>query len=460
MSRRSLGVVVISSLVLGGCVSVYHRPDLGLPDRFAHSTAYEAQPSLNEPWWRAVGDAGLDRLVARALASNRDLAVAALTVRRARRLAGLAELDQWPTASASIVGTRTGSVSSYSANLSVAYDVDLWRRLASTTTAARWEAQATSQDRDAARLALTGTACSLYWDIGFTHQQITTGEATLRDQQKIYKIVTTQHALGAISEVEAAEAQQAVSLQLTSLSALQQHLVEDRAAMTVLLGGGNLAPDAEPQDLTGGGAPDVRAGLPIQLLAQRPDLKAAEMRLRETLATGDATRASYYPDIVLTASGGGASSALGSLLAHPVGALMGAVSAPFLDFPRHRINNEVARMNYEIAVLGFKTTLFQALADTDNALSNRTELLHQEVSLSQTLTAATTAERLYGIRYRSGLVALRIWLEAQQSQRAAQLAMDSNRLAQLNNFGVLSLALGGGMSTPPTTQLPDIDARP
>jgi NodT family efflux transporter outer membrane factor (OMF) lipoprotein len=449
MTLRIPALAIVSSLLVCGCISPYARPDLVLPDRFAHAAAQEQVVEAVDPWWRAVGDPGLDAVIAQSLAANRDLAAAGLRVRRARLLAGLTALDQWPTASASLSGVQTRSASSFSANLSVAYDLDLWRRLASATSAARWEALATDEDRQATRLVLTGTVARLYWDMGFTRQQIAIGQATLKDQQKIHQIVTAQHSLGAISGVELAEAQQALSLQTTALSVLAQHLVEDEAALAILWGNQGSSLGIGPADLTGQTLPDVRAGAPVELLSRRPDLKAAEMRLRATLATGDATRASLYPDLVLTAAGGAVSPALGKLLDHPVGSLTGLVSFPFLDLPRHRLNNKVARADYEIAVIGFKTALFQALSDTDNALSNRTELIAQEASLTETLKAARIAERLYGIRYRTGLAPLRLWLEAQQNARSAQLALDGNRLAQLNNYAALSLALGGGTGIRP-----------
>ena len=85
----------------------------------------------------------------------------------------------------------------------------------------------------------------------------------------------------------------------------------------------------------------------------------------------------------------------------------------------------------------------QALADVDNALSRRTQLLEQRKSLVVGAAASARAEALYGVRYRSGAVALRVWLEAQQNRRTAQLALDSNLLALLQALAALNAALGG-----------------
>ncbi|WP_349322663.1 efflux transporter outer membrane subunit [Asticcacaulis sp. MM231] len=434
-------------MVLGGCVSVYHRPDAQIPDHYSHAGPPSTDALIDSRWWQSFDDPGLNIVVDKALASNTNLLVATFIVQRAQTVAGITSLDQWPRVSGNVSGTQANATTSYTANAALSYDVDLWRRLASTTSAARWEAKATQEDRNSTELALIGTVCQLYWDIGFTHQQITTGNATLVYQQKILDLVTYQHTVGAVSGVEVAEAQQVVNVQVSTLSELSQHLVEDRAAMAILLGNEPLAEAQEPRSLPDLPLTAIAAGLPAELLARRPDLKAAELRLRETLATGDATRATLYPGLSLTGTGGGTSTELSSLLSHPTGSIAALITLPFLDLGRHRLNDKLAQTDYDIAVQNFRQTLYAALADTDNALSHRTQLVNQAEALQKSLEAATTAERLYGVRYRFGSVALRVWLDAQQSLRVAQLAYDGNRLSQFNNRATLFQALGGGMTS-------------
>ena len=445
LAPRWRGLAVAGLSLLTGCVSAYQRPSLDLPDRFAHAASTPSAAAIDPRWWRAFADANLDAMVEQALASNRDLTVAALTLRKARLAAGVARLNQLPTASGALGASRIGDVSAFTADVSVRYEVDLWARLASVASAAQWEANAAAQDRDAVTLAIIDATLTLYWDIGFTNQQIATGQAALADQRRIVELVDTQYRLGAVSGVERAEAAQALMAQIATVSALNQHLVEDRAAMALLLGDAARPPSWEPQTLWRGALPEIPVGAPASLLSRRPDVRAAEMRLRKTLAAGDATRAELYPALGLTGGGAAASPALVSLFANPTGSLVAALTLPFLDYPRHRLNDRIARVDFDIAALAFKTALFQALSDTDNALSNRTELARQGDALERALTAARTAERLYGVRYRSGAVALRIWLDAQQSARAAQTAYDNNRLARLVNQSTLYQALGGGV---------------
>ena len=435
-------IALALGLTVGGCAGHFQQPVLDTPARYAHAPSGETQGVVSADWWRALGDPGLDAAVALALAGNRDFAQAGLRIRAAGLTAKLVGRDQWPTLSGDLSGQRISSASTYSANLAVTFDPDVSRRLAATTAAADATARAVAEDAGAARIALIMATCDLYWDIGFTHQQLTTGRATLADQRRILNLVGVQRTFGLVSSVEVAEAEAAIAQQETALSALEQHLVEDRAAMAILIGAPPSSAIEEPQSLADVVPSPPPAGLPAELVSRRPDLRAAELRLRATFQTGEAVRASLYPDIVLTGAGGAVSPALAHLFDHPVGSLLVAVSLPFLDPPRHRLNNGIVRANEQIAELGFRTAVAQALADVDNALSRRTQLLEQRKSLVVGAAASARAEALYAVRYRSGAVALRVWLEAQQNRRTAQLALDSNLLALLQALAALNAALG------------------
>ena len=441
--KRFLPLLFLPALT--ACVTPYVRPQANVPAQFAHSTPAAGAAKVSDKWWEAFNDPKLNALIDTVVASNNDLAAAALQVREARYRSGIAGLDQFPSLSGGVnAGKSSGQKASYSASVSVAYEVDLWGRLGSLKRAADWETQATEQDRNATQLALIGTACQLYWQIAYTHQQITTRQATLDYDRKILDLVTIQHKAGAVSGVEQSEAEQSVNATIAALAQLQQQLVEDRASLALLMNGQPMAEADEPQVLPDIALPEVDPGLPAELLSRRPDLQAAESRLREQLAETDATKAGFYPALSLTGSAGGASSELGSILSHTTTSIGAALSLPFLDFPRNHLNVRISQTQYDIDVLTYKQTLLQALADTDNALSNRTQLLAQGQALTATLADAQRAESLYSVRYHAGSVALRVWLDAQESLRAARLDVDNNRLDQLVNQATLYQALGGG----------------
>ena len=444
------GLICLSVPLLNGCVSIYQRPSLNIPVAYAHAPLSQANsaPKVIElaPWWHEFNDDRLNGLIETALAQNYNLARASLSIKRARLVAGLARRDQWPQVSGSLAESTSSSIESFSSQVSLGYEVDLWRRLDSTHSAAEWEAKATQEDRDATRLALIGTVCNFYWDIAFTHQQIATAELNLRYQQKLVGLIKSQYDLGAVSGVEVAESQQSLSVQLASLSVLEQHLVAVRAGLEILLGHEAMDSSQEPQAMPQSPLAAIRADLPVQLLGRRPDIRASEMRLRATLATGDAVRAGLYPSLSLTGSNHSQGDRLSSLFANPVSTLSVVIGLNFLDFPRHRMAANISQLDYDMAALAFQDSVYGALRDVDIALSQSAQLAQQGEVLQRALMAAQTSERLYGIRYSQGAVALRIWLDAQQGLRTAKAEVDKNRLAQLYNRALLYQAMGGGQS--------------
>lgn len=463
MKKTVVSLLLLSS-ALTGCLSTpYETPPVNTPDAFAHAAQTGAYTAPDK-WWETFNDARLNRLIETALTKNNDLAAAALRVQKAQLQVRGARLDQWPQASGSVSARKSlndsgssfvgddgtvqssGDDVSYSASFSLAYELDLWGRLKATTDAARFEATATEADLEAARLALIGTTAQAYWQIAYTHQQIRDAELSLDYARRVRDMVRVQHQAGSVSGIEVSEADQTVNAQEASLSALRQQLVENRTALTLLLNGEKWPEADEATELPAYDFPAIAPGLPAELLARRPDLKAAETRLRGTLRSVDATRASMYPALSLTGSTGGSSTELGNVLSDPSSALGVGLSLPFLNFAQNDITVKSARKDYEIAVVEFRQTLLDSFADVDNALSAHTRLAEQGGKLDASLSAAERSEQLYALRYRTGAVALRVWLDAQEEARSARLSRDNNRLSRLINQATVYQALGGSAS--------------
>lgn len=424
--------------VSGGAVSNGAQPDVAQPDAAA------------DPWWHQFADPGLNALIDEVLRSNNNLAAAAIRVRRAQILAGLAQSDLYPSVGASGGSTFERSLDDssnrsqrHSVSASVSYEADLWGRLASQRDAARWEALATEEDLRSAELALVGTTMSLYWQGGFLNQRITAAGLSIDYAQRTLDLVRAQYAAGAVSGLEVAEAESNLANEQSAMSQLRQQRVENLNALALLLNGPPSADVPVPANLPDTPLPEVRAGLPAELLGRRPDLRAAELRLRETLAGNDALRASYYPTLSLTGSLGSASTALASVLQNPIAALGFGITLPFLQWNQMQLDIAASKTGFEEAVVDFRQTLYTAMGDVENALSARVELARQATLLQQSLASAERAEALYEVRYRAGAVPLRTWLNAQEQRRNTEIAVTENRLARYNNQVLLYQALGG-----------------
>ncbi|MCW2395759.1 MULTISPECIES: efflux transporter outer membrane subunit [unclassified Sphingobium] len=452
MMKPVLSLMIAGSL-LAGCATrtPYQRPAAPLPAAFTHQDSSAQATVRDDIWWRAFGDPALDGLLDLAIIRNPDLAAAAVRVRRAQLEAQLAGNALLPAPNGSLStgllqplsGRPRGSTETASGSVGLAWEVDLFGRLDARRDAARFEAEATAEDRAGVLLILVGTTASLYWQIALANERITLAEESLAYARRTQSLVEAQYKAGGVSALEVREAEQTVTAQEAALSEVRQARVRAREALTVLLNGAPGLTD-EPQSLSTKPLPNIAAGLPADLLGRRPDLRAAELRLRAVLASADAAKASFYPALILTGALGTSSSGLLNLLTNPVATLGAGLTLPFLNLNAMHFETQIARTRYEEAVILFRKSLYSALAEVETALSARAELATQGFALRRARDAAADAERLYEIRYRAGSVPLRTWLDAQERRRAADLALSSNKLTQLQNQVTLHQALGGG----------------
>jgi NodT family efflux transporter outer membrane factor (OMF) lipoprotein len=452
-----LALIFIASLVLGGCSgllprSQYTRPDAALPQQWQEPSVTGRAVANAEQWWRDFNDPTLSELIDRALKTNDNLAAAAIKVRRAQLNASLTDTNLTPSVSVTVnsnishdlknhVDTKSSGVTG-----TASYELDLWGRLASARDASRWEAEATESDRQSTALALIGTTAGDYWQIAYLNELIATAQASIAYAEKILELVEVKYEAGAISSLDLVQARQTVASQRAELTQLLRQRTEARNALAILF---DQAPEnsvPERQRLPDGVLPTVSAGLPASLLAQRPDLKATEQRLRKFLANIDNTRASYYPAFTLTGTLGTSSTSLLSVLQNPYAVLGAGLTLPFIQWNTMKLNVEISKTEYEEAVVNFRQTLYSALSDVENALAGRTRYAEENKLLEESLALARKAEELAEVRYRAGSTALQAWLDTQESRRSAEKSLAQNRLNRLNNQMKLFQALGGGMN--------------
>lgn len=457
-------LAVAGALALSACASLGGHPridDIRVPAQYGLGDSDENAPTqglrsaftrepVQDAWWRQFGDARLDRLIERVLDVNTDLASAGLRLQRARLAAGLAKDPLWPDVEASISTGYNKTLSDNSsgqrtngATTSVSYVLDLWGRLRAQRDVAAWEAEATAEDLQSTRVALIANTADLYWTLAFLNQRIQAGEESLARLERTLGLVRTQFNAGAVSRLELREAEQQLQSQIAAQSQLEQQRVETRNALSVLLDGAPWPKTDEPQTLADARSPEIHAGIPAELLSRRPDLRAAELRLRGALANVGITATSYYPTLSLTGSVAGSSSSLSDVLTNPIATLGAGLSLPFLRWNEMSLNVDLANTEYEIAANDFRKTLYTAFTEVDNALSARVELARQVDASQASLDAATEVERLYEVRYAAGATPLRTWLDAQETRRNAELSLAERRLEQLRNDLSLFQALGG-----------------
>lgn len=448
MSIRFLVVAMGCATLLGcGLHSDYQRPDLDLPATFSS----QAQIPLQDKWWQAFNDPALNRLVDDVLAANPDMALAGIKLKQAGLGLELAQGNQRPEINAGLGANTQRPLDRHfdtrwtgNAQLGLNYELDVWGRLSSATDAARWEADATAEDRDATRLMIIGKTLESYWQLAYLHQAITSGEQDLANQHDVLAITERRLAAGAVSRLDLLQAKQSLAGKQASQLELLNQQEAARNTLLLLLGRGHgalpVAPSSLPDTL-----PDPAPGLPAEVLSRRPDMRAAESRLRRQLAEADSTRASFYPTLSLTGRVGSSSNALATLLQNPMGSLGVSLALPFLEWNKRQQTIDRANLDYDAAVINFRKQLYQSLVEVDNALSDVRIGREREQRLQEQLTLERESARLARSRYLAGATGVQNWLDEQSRLRSAELAWLKQRSSLLVAQSRLCQALGGGL---------------
>ena len=455
---KSLRTLALLSLVpltaaCGGVVrSHYAAPEVPVAASWDRAPAGDPQQA-GGPWWNEFEDPQLTALVEQVLASNGNLAAAGLRLRQARLSADLARQALLPSfnaglssdASKALQGGSSWNKSS-AGSLGASWEIDLFGKLDAQADAATWEARATAQDLAETRLSLVSTAVQAWWQLGYANEQIQLGEQSLAYVKRALQLVQRQYDAGAVSRLELRDAQQTVAAQEASQTQLVQARVAALKVIAALLDRQGYEGE-ELRVLPQRALPAIDAGVPAAQLARRPDLAAAELRLRSTLASSDATVASYYPSFSLTGALGTASSSLLKFFSNPAASLGAALSLPELNPVKVRLATGIARADYDIAVQDFRQTFYDALRDTQTSLSARDQYIAQAQFVQANYVAAKDAEALYERQYRAGFIPLRDWLDAQERLRTARSSLIQNRYNQLVSQVQVYQALGGDVRT-------------
>ena len=464
--------------VLGGCALSpdYQRPEAPVAANYAIAdTTASATPAAALEWQSFFTDPALRRLIELALANNRDLRVAVLNIEQASAQYQVRRADQFPTLNLGASGSRApvasrsngngsgttagGSFETYNVGLvSSAYELDFFGRVASLKDAALAQYLATEESRKTAQISLIAAVATTYLNVLGGEAQIDVVKQTLGTREESQRLTKLRFDNGASSELDFRQAQSLTEAARVTLAQLKRQRVLDENALTLLVGQPLPAdwlaslvttPAAQTLEQTVLMA-ELPAGLPSDLLTQRPDIRAAEQQLLATNANIGAARAAFFPRISLTGGYGSTSSELSGLFkAGTYGwSFAPQITLPIFDAGRNQANLEVARANKEIAVAQYEKAIQTAFREVADALGGRATLAEQFSAQQAQAEAEAARFKLSDLRYRNGIASFLDALDAQRSLFSVRLGVLQTRLLQLQSQVALYKSLGGGWREP------------
>jgi outer membrane protein, multidrug efflux system len=466
MNNKTLFLNVFLTALLGGCAAgpAYERPVSELPDTWQAAPA-QGQAIPGDRWWTLYGDATLDRLVTEALAHNQDLALATARLDEARALARVADAERIPSVDAGFQRDRTriSGVSAtplpagtplernnYRGQINVAYELDLWGRLSSTTKAAHAELLATTAARETVRIALTTDVAQSYYALIALDAQVAATRKSLALRMDNFRLQRVRADAGMINDFALRQLEAEVAAAQAQLPALERRRTSEELALGVLLGRSPraLIKDAVARDTERGtlATPVVPADLPSTLLLRRPDVAAAEQRLIAANARISAARAALFPRIGLSGFLGSESAELANLFSGParVWQLGFALAQPIFQGGRLFGEIEAVKARERQALAQYQKTLQTAFRETHDALiaqGKAREIFDAENARARALVESL---RLARIRYENGLTSQLEVLDAERNLLSAQLNRSDALRAQRAAIADVVKALGGG----------------
>jgi len=459
--NTSLAPIFLLAFALGGCslAPSYQRPEAPIAEHWRADANPQAVAGHALDWQAFIVDPQLRRLVGIALANNRSLRQSLLDIEQARAQYRIQRADRVPNLAGTATGTRqrvpadlsngiSTQVSSYQVGLTLPeYELDLFGRVKSLSEAAVEQYLATEAAARAAQVAMIAEVSQAYLTYAGAQQRLELVQRTLASREQSLSLTSQRRTAGTAT---ALDYQEALGLVEQSRAELEVTLREQKQAfnaLVLLLG----TPDAvstipaEPREQLRL-LQDVAPGAPSELLEHRPDILAAEHRLKARNADIGAARAAFFPRISLTGTYGSSSEQLSGLFqgGSRSWSFVPTLSLPIFDAGRNRANLDLAEVRRDSAVAEYEGSIQTAFREVADALAARDTLQREESARRALAATSTQALKLARARYEGGVDDHLRYLDAQRSSFVNELAVIETATQRQIALVSLFRSLGGG----------------
>ena len=385
---------------------------------------------IEQAWWKSFNDPALDRLIGRALENNKTLQIAAARVAEAEAGLSGSKAELLPNISGNgdiTRGNQGYATSNKSVTLKEGYvqaswEVDLFGKNQARVRQAGALAQSAEAQRQAVMVSLLADVARTYFDLRNDQEQIRITRANLQTQQKTLDLINAQR-VGALSsqlDVSRSTAQVATtSAQLPALEAAYETALD---RLNLLLGETPGTLDAELAPAHGLPAlqQKVLVAAPAKVLANRPDVRAAERQFAASISAKEAATKEFFPTISLAGLFGIQDSS--AFYSRPWSGAAG-LTMPIFDFGRIEADIDTADARQKQAFLGYQEAVLEAATDMEDALSF---YLHDNARQHDLALAADQNKKSVDLatqQYRAGYSGLLDLLVAQQNELAAESSL-------------------------------------
>ena len=476
---------IAAALLLGGCTL---GPDyraqapaaLGVPPAYAPPVTETApvgatsSPGDLSTWWQRFDDPLLTDLIARATASNLQIAQSVARLAQAREALVQARGDLLPSLSGSAGATRNfthggsssiivggnpdgtgGTVVTTGGNsgstklslgLDASWQVDIFGGLTRGVQAARAEEAAARFDLASVRTSVAGEVAANYIDARLAQARLEVARSTLNTQNDNLQIAGWRVQAGLVSGLDAEQARAQRAQTAASIPALETSYLQAVNRLGILTGQapGALRAEMEKVQPIPQGPDTIAVGIPADTLRNRPDVRSAERQLAAATARIGVAKAALFPALSISGNINTQAATVGKLGDLLTGGLFAGITQTIFDAGRRSSQVRVARAGADLAFATYRQTVLTGLEDVENAIQSLQAAKARQAELAIALDASNNAAIYARSQYRSGLIDFVTLLQSEQALLSARDQLATAQADQALSLVQLYLALGGG----------------
>lgn len=450
MKRNTFLSFLLATTVLSGCATTTTDvPSLESELNYTQEVREKFQADLD--WWKAYNNDELNYLTSFALKNNPDMLKAAVKIQKQLANLNLSESDLFPTLTGSLgasskkkLNDGKKSTQTFSGELALNYEIDLYGKIADARDAQEFELNATVADAESARLSVVNSVVDLYFNLLYLRDTIELTQKNIDTYSSLLDIASARFNTGKADKLEITQARQSLIAEQTALLNAQTQYKEMAQSLRNVL---NLKPS---DGFVLGKASILKQPLltphlsvPVSVLANRPDLTAAQYRLKKAFKTVKVSEKGWYPTISLNGAIGSSSDRAKSTFDFPY--LLGGVSVnlPFLDWNSVKNNVKIAKADYDITLIDFKDALAQALNEVAyySFAYGKTEHIYANVEKTVENNRQITA--YYRARHQAGKASFKDVLQAVADENAARKNLLAQKYQLIKYENLLFKAMAG-----------------
>ena len=453
----ALIMTVSGVLVLTGCavepVVLSQKQSELIASTWSYGEGTEEAKALRQPpdkWWAAWHDESLTYLVKATLENNTDIAQAQANLRAAQASLLSTTSALFPSASLGADASRNrrnhSSTDSFSADASAAWSFSFGGRDVSARRAAQASAHASELSLEDTKSAMTSEVALTYVNLRLAQIRLNIAKQSVRSYEEAKNLTQWRYQAGLVSATDYEQANAQFENAKANIATNMHNILQYETALSRL----TVLPLQKIQDLPAGDIPtppaDLAVSIPADVISLRPDVLAAQETVRAAMENVRVAQADFLPTLSLSGSIGTAAATVGALGASGtgIGALVGALSMPFLNWGDVVAGTETQKATLDRAQAQYTETLVGALEETENALSGIRSSAAKKMSLRTATDSSQLAAQLALQQYSSGLEDYQTVLTTQRSLLTAQDNEVSNQADWAIAHIDLYRALGGG----------------